>query len=62
LQEVNEEREAKLVVVSYWKGVVGDGGTMARPTVVLSGAHRKRKREGGGAREKERGLEIRVSQ
>jgi hypothetical protein len=30
---------------------------MADPTVVLSGAHRKKKREGGGAREgEERGL------
>jgi hypothetical protein len=57
LQEVNEEREAKLVVVSVWRGAVCNGGAMVKRMVavgflVFVSSQRKEKRwrhvAGGG--------------
>jgi hypothetical protein len=43
LQEVNDEREAKLWVVLDWKGRVSSGGAMARLTMARSGFSEKKK-------------------
>jgi hypothetical protein len=56
LQEVNEESEAKLVVVSVWRGAAGIDGAPVNCSRWYS--HREEKEEGdggGGARWEGRG-------